>query len=202
MTPPFIVVIAGGTASGKTTAARTVSARLGALRIEHDRYYKDVAQPRGHNYDHPHALDTDRLVDDLSRLREGKPAGLPVYDFPTHRRRPEVETVLPSPIILVEGILTLADPRIRDLSDLRVFVDAPADIRLVRRIRRDVVERGRDVAGVLEQYLATVRPMHEAYVAPSVAHAHLVLHGTDPEEVIVDGILAAIDQMRSASRVP
>ena len=189
---PLLVVIAGGTASGKSTAAELAATQLGALLISHDRYYLDVAQPRGHNYDHPDALDTARLVADLTELVAGRATGLPVYDFPTHRRLPHTERVEPSRVILVEGILTLADRRVAALADLSVYVDAPDDVRLVRRVRRDVVSRGRSVAGVLDQYMATVRPMHNRFVAPCAATADLVLSGVDPIEDVVSQLVAAV----------
>jgi len=193
---PFVVILAGGTASGKTTVAARAADQLGALLLHHDRYYKDVAQPRGHNYDHPDALDTARLVADLDALRAGQAAALPVYDFRTHRRQPETEQVEPTPVILVEGILTLADAALAARADLRVFVDAPADVRLARRVRRDVAERGRDVGGVLDQYLDTVRPMHEAFVEPTKASADLVINGTAPIPALVDSLVAAIAERR------
>lgn len=189
---PLLVVIAGGTASGKSTAAELAATQLGALLISHDRYYLDVAEPRGHNYDHPDALDTSRLVADLSELVAGRATGLPIYDFPTHSRQAHSERVEPSEVILVEGILTLADRRVAALADLSVYVDAPDDIRLVRRIRRDVVSRGRSVAGVLDQYLATVRPMHDRFVAPCAATADLVLCGVDPIDRVVSQLVAAV----------
>jgi uridine kinase len=194
MSAPFFVVVAGGTASGKSTVAGALAPRLGAVLISHDRYYLDVDEPRGHNYDHPDALDTDRLVADLTVLASGRSAGLPVYEFATHSRRPEVEVVQPAPVVVVEGILVLADPRVAKLADLTVYVDCPDDIRLVRRIRRDVVERGRDVNGVLEQYLATVRPMHEQFVAPCRGQADIVLNGTRPPHLLVNVLEKAIRQ--------
>ena len=189
---PFLVVIAGGTASGKSTAAERAATELDALLLSHDRYYLDVAEPRGHNYDHPDALDTSCLVANLRELQAGRATELPVYDFATHRRQARTERVEPSKVILVEGILTLADPRVAELADLSVYVDAPDDIRLVRRIRRDVVSRGRSVEGVLDQYLSTVRPMHEQFVAPCQSRAELVLRGTDPIEAVVAQLVAAV----------
>lgn len=196
---PTLVVVAGGTASGKTTVAAQAAARLGALLLHHDRYYHDVAEPRGHNYDHPDALDTDRLVADVEALLTGRTAALPVYDFRTHRRQAETEPAPPREIIIVEGILTLAHPRLAALADLRVFVDAPADVRLARRLRRDVAERGREVGGVLDQYLRTVRPMHEAHVEPSRALAALVLNGQAPIPALVDSLVEAIGRQRAAA---
>lgn len=189
---PLFVVIAGGTASGKSTVAAAAAELLDALLVSHDRYYLDVAEPRGHNYDHPDALDTDRMVSDLRTLARGEVAGLPIYAFATHSRQPEVERVAPKPVVLVEGILTLVDPRVVALADLTVFVDAPDDIRLVRRIRRDVVSRGRDVEGVLRQYLETVRPMHRQFVAPCRNQADLVLDGTCAPELLVQQLVGRV----------
>lgn len=177
---PFVVGIGGGTASGKTTLARQLAAELDATLISHDRYYLDVPDPRSHNFDHPDALDTPLLVEHLDALRTGAPAELPVYDFAHHRRRPEVHRVQPEAVVIVEGILVLADPALCDRFDLRVYVQAPDDLRFIRRLRRDVAERGRTVESVILQYLASVRPMHEAHVAPSASRAHLVLDGTRP----------------------
>ena len=190
--PPFLVLIGGGTASGKTTIAREVAARTGALHLCHDRYYKDVANPIGHNYDHPDALDTDRLVEDLRLLVEGQPAELPVYDFPSHRRQPHTEQVHPRPLILVEGILVLQHPGLRDLARCCVYVHAADDLRLARRILRDVVSRGRDPFGVVKQYLETVRPMHMQYVGPCRAFADLVVSGETSIEESVDAVLEGL----------
>jgi uridine kinase len=175
----FILGIAGGTASGKSTLAHLLSERLGerALTIHHDRYYRDIPEPRGYNYDHPDALDTALLIRNLDALREGREAPLPVYDFRSHRRLPEPEPVGPRAVVIVEGILALAVPELRSRMDFKVFVHAAADLRLTRRIRRDTVERGRDVAGVLDQYLATVRPMHDRFVEPSRLFADMDLSG-------------------------
>lgn len=173
-----VVVIAGGTASGKTTLAGRFCERTGARLLSHDRYYFDVAQPRGHNYDHPDSLDTTLLVHNLAELRAGRSTELPVYDFASHTRQAHTETLAPGGLVVVEGILVLADPRVRGQADLRVFVHAPADLRLVRRLRRDMAQRGRSAEGVLDQYMDTVRPMHEAFVRPSRQHAQLELDGT------------------------
>lgn len=183
---PFVVAVAGGTASGKTTLVERFAARHPCLRITHDRYYRDVAQPRGHDYDHPDSLDTALLVSHLAELRAGRPAELPVYDFRTHTRQPRTERVEPQELVIVEGILVLHHPELRALADLSVFVHAPPDVRLVRRIRRDVVQRGRDVPGVLEQYLATVRPGHVGFVEPSRQHADLELDGTRPMDELLE----------------
>jgi uridine kinase len=173
-----ILLMAGGTASGKTTIATELAKRRNAVLIHHDRYYKDIVHPRGYNFDEPDALESDLLTEHIRLLKDGKPASLPVYDFSTHSRTSETEVVYPAPLIIVEGILVMSVPALRALSDLCVFVDAPSDIRLIRRIRRDVLERGRDVEGVLEQYISTVRPMHERHIAPCIDHASILLDGT------------------------
>jgi len=189
---PFIVVVSGGTASGKTSITARVAARTGALVIQHDRYYFDVLNPQGHNFDAPEALETDLLVKNLTDLRNGHSTHLPVYDFKTHSRTPHTERMEPGPLILVEGILTLTDERVRGLADLTVFVRAADDVRLARRLRRDLVERGRDAHSVLDQYLATVRPMHLAHVAPTESLSQLVLDGEAPIETSVEALLAAL----------
>lgn len=201
MTRPVVLGLAGGTASGKTTAAQALAERLGdrCLWVMHDRYYRDLppeyrAAPERFNFDHPDALETSLLVDHLDALRAGRPARVPRYDFATHRRAhaSDWDELTPRPVILVEGILVLAEPALRDRMDHRVFVDAPDDLRLIRRIRRDVAERGRGLADILEQYERTVRPMHEAFVKPSAGHAQLVLDGTAPIASMVDAITALI----------
>jgi uridine kinase len=194
-----LVVVAGGTASGKSTAARTAAARIpGSVLIAHDRYYHDIPEPRGHNFDHPEALDTALLVDHLRALRAGQRAPLPVYDFAAHARTDTVEWVEPAPVVVVEGILTLAYGPLAELADLRIYVDTPDDVRLVRRIRRDIRERGRTVESVLDQYLATVRPMHERFVAPSRERADVVLCGGAPMELVAGAMERAI--LRSMDR--
>lgn len=192
-----VVGIGGGTASGKTSVARQTAERLGArcLLVAHDRYYHPkAAMPVPGNFDHPDALDTARLLGDLARLRGGAPVSLPTYDFAIHDRLPEHQwdAAPPRPIVVVEGILVLAIPELRDAFDLRVFVDAPDDLRLARRIRRDTTERGRSLVDVLDQYERTVRPMHERWVAPSRAHADLVLDGTSPPPDSVDRLLGRL----------
>ena len=200
----FILGMAGGTASGKTTLAEAVHGALGsrAVLVTHDRYYHSLPatyrnNPVAYNFDHPDALDTERLVADIDCLRRGDVAELPIYDFPNHSRAPHVETVQPAEVVIVEGILVLADPALRERMDHAIYVHTPDDIRLVRRIRRDVQKRGRTALQVLDQYEATVRPMHEAYVAPSRAHADLVLSGTEPLADLVDAVLAILPTARS-----
>lgn len=187
---PFIVGIAGGTASGKTTLATRLAVELGATLISHDRYYRDAPEPHRHNFDHPEALETELLVQHLDALHAGEAVDLPVYDFALHQRRSEVDRVDPQPLMIVEGILVLADARLCDRFDLRVYVQAPDDLRFIRRLERDVAERGRTVGSVIHQYLATVRPMHEAHVAPSLERAQVVLDGTSPVEGEVERLMA------------
>ena len=204
MSPPIIVGIAGGTASGKTTTARAISDRLGSecLWLMHDRYYRTMPEsyrddPTRFNFDHPDALDTPRMVADLMQLRNGHAIRVPDYDFATHERVPPElwEELHPKPVVIVEGILVLADPYLREAMDHKVFVHAPDDIRLVRRIRRDVSERGRSVLEILEQYERTVRPMHQAYVGPSQHHADLVVDGTTTTEAMVASVLGLLGDL-------
>ena len=194
-----ILVIAGGTASGKTTIAAELTLRFQATLLQHDRYYKDIPHPKGHNFDEPNALDNTLLAHHIALLKSGQPAPLPVYHFPTHRRLPKVETVHPTSLIIIEGILVMAIPEICSQADLTVFVDAPADIRLTRRIQRDVIARGRDVDGVIAQYLTTVRPMHERYVEPCKSKADIVLDGTIPIEESIDILMPYLNAPRSQS---
>lgn len=198
---PVVVGIAGGTASGKTTTARALRDRLGhaCLWITHDRYYKSmppefVDDPTGYNFDHPDALDTHLLVRDLAALRAGTPVRLPGYDFARHQRLDPADwdAVEPRSVIIVEGILVLTDEDLRAQMDHRVYVHAPDDIRLLRRIRRDVTERGRDVAEILHQYERTVRPMHNRFVQPSMGVADLVVDGTTTTEAMVASVLGLL----------
>jgi uridine kinase len=180
---PVVIGIAGGTGSGKTTVATKLIDALpahGAALIQHDWYYRD----RGHlspaerkriNFDEPDALENDLLLADLRELKEGRVARCPDYDFSTHTRRSTRHEVVPKPIIIVEGILLFALPELRDAFDLRLFVETDDDIRLLRRIRRDIEERGRDIASIESQYVSTVRPMHQQHVAPSRSYAHLII---------------------------
>ena len=179
---PLLIGIAGGTGSGKTTlAARLVSELAdGVALIEHDWYYRDrsglsAAQREEVNYDEPAALDNALLAAHLGELRAGRSVECPQYDFATHTRKATTRAVSPASIVAVEGILLFAIPELCSAFDLRVFVDTDDDIRLLRRISRDIVERQRDIASIEHQYYATVRPMHVQYVAPSKRQAHLVV---------------------------
>jgi uridine kinase len=203
----ILVGIAGGTGSGKTTLAEKVVNGLPPGRawlIQHDDYYRDrshLSPPERDrlNFDEPDALENDSMVADLSALRTGNAVETPRYDFGTHTRRPETRRLEPRPVIVVEGILLFAVPALRDMFDLRIFVDTPDDTRLMRRIKRDLLERGRDIASIEAQYFGTVRDMHAVHVAPSRRYAHIVVpeEAENPEalDVIVSRLLHKLSQM-------
>ncbi|QNK57183.1 uridine kinase [Paenibacillus sp. PAMC21692] len=180
----LIIGIAGGTGSGKTTVARSVIDRIGADKvtfISQDNYYKNfpelILEERERlNYDHPLAFDNELLIRDLKLLREGRRAVAPVYDFSRHARS-ETETMelLPNRIVVLEGLLVLADQHVRDLLDIKVFVDTDPDVRILRRVLRDIQERGRSIQSIYDQYLETVKPMHEAFIEPSKKYADLII---------------------------
>jgi len=179
----MIIGICGGTGSGKTTVANRILESVSAREvvfIQQDSYYRNLKDlPLDYrqvaNFDHPDALDNDLLVNHVRRLRAGEPIELPLYDFKTHTRLVETRPVASTPIVIVEGILIFAEPRLLEQMDIKVFVDTPDDIRFIRRLRRDVAERGRTVESVIEQYLATVRPMHMQFVEPSKRHADVII---------------------------
>ncbi|MFC4407632.1 uridine kinase [Haloarchaeobius iranensis] len=180
--PTFVIGIAGGTGAGKTTVAREVADTVGeaVTRIPIDNYYEDLShmplEDREEvNYDHPDAFEWELLVDQLDSLLMGQPIEMPQYDFEIHNRTDETVTVSPSDVIVVEGIFALYDEDILDMCDLRVFVETDADVRILRRIRRDVLERGRELAGVIDQYLSTVKPMHEQFVDPTKKNADVII---------------------------
>lgn len=188
---PTLLVIAGGTASGKTTLAKLLVQRTSALLISHDRYYRDCPEPEGVNFDHPDALDTDLLVAHLDQLLRGNPVTLPDYDFASHRRKPG-HLVHPRPLIVVEGILAMTSAALLERANVRVFVHCPDDIRLVRRLERDCAERGRTWQSVTAQYLETVRPMHERFVTDGMHKADLILDGSVPAEPELERLLARL----------
>lgn len=182
----YVVGIAGGTGSGKTTLALGLMDRLGedkGVLIPHDAYYRDLSHlspsdRSGHNFDHPDALETELLITHLKALAAGQPVEMPRYDFETHSRiEGEVKSLDPRPVIVVEGVLVLADEALRDRLDLKIFVETEPDTRLSRRLVRDQKERGRDTESVLRQYEATVRPLHDRFVEPSKAFADLIYPG-------------------------
>ena len=194
---PYIVGIAGGTGAGKTTLSNILFDHLGddcALRISHDAYYRDFVhvpadQRRQINFDHPDALETDLLVQHLQALSRGETVLIPTYDFTTHSRSNRTLELCPRPIIIVEGILLLVEQMLRDALNLKIFVDTPPDIRLIRRVNRDVDERGRSPESVTLQYRETVRPMHDIYVEPSRKYADLIVCGDRDFTIATDLIL-------------
>ncbi|MBD3855406.1 MAG: uridine kinase [Acidobacteria bacterium] len=195
--------VAGGTGSGKTTVANEIVRRVGRDRIvivNQDRYYHDLAHLDGHhrshhNFDHPDAIEEELLEKHLALLKAGESAPLPVYDFARHVRVAATEWADPQPVILVEGILILAIPPIRELLDVKIFVDTDADLRFIRRLRRDMAERGRTVDGVVDQYLATVRPMHLEFVESSKRWADVIIPEGGFNTVALDLVISRILQM-------
>ncbi len=200
---PFIVGIAGGTGSGKTTVAKRIAAALPAAAvttIEHDAYYRDRSDlspdDRAQlNYDHPDALETELLVEHLDRLRAGEPIDVPVYDFKVHQRAPESRRVIPTPVVLVEGILVFVEPPLRERLDIKIFVDTDADIRIFRRIRRDMEHRGRTFESIREQYYRTVRPMHLQFVEPSKRTADLIIPEGGNNAVAIDLLITKLQTL-------
>jgi uridine kinase len=197
---PVVVGVAGGTGSGKTTVAAEILRRAGTDQIsliQHDAYYKDLtdlpmAQRAMQNFDHPDALDNELLVAHLKELKAGRPVEVPVYDFTTHSRTTETQRVEAHRVILLEGILIFSDETLRRLMDVRIYVDTDADIRFIRRLQRDIAERGRTMESVIHQYLATVRPMHQEYVEPSKRHANVIIPEGGFNEVAMEMIAARI----------
>lgn len=197
----LIIGIAGGSGSGKTTVASTVAAALAGedvAIIEHDSYYRDhadlsIEERAALNFDHPDAFETELLVEHLKELRAGRPIDKPQYDFATHRRVGTTTRVEGSKVIVVEGILVLVAPELRQLFDLKIFVDTDADLRFIRRLQRDVKDRGRSVDSVVAQYLGTVRPMHLRFVEESKRYADLIL----PEGYSEPGVGTVISMIRS-----
>ncbi|WP_255195651.1 uridine kinase [Halorarius litoreus] len=179
--PSLVVGIAGGTGAGKTTIAREITAGVESVTlVALDNYYKDrsglpMAEREEINYDHPDAFDWDLLLEQLSALTEGRAIEMPDYDFSVHNRTDETTHVEPGDVIIVEGILTLHDPALREMLDVKLYVETDADVRIIRRIRRDVGDRGRDLEGVVSQYLSTVKPMHEQFVEPTKKEADLII---------------------------
>lgn len=179
----IVIGVAGGSGSGKSTFTNRIKEYFGddVVVLYHDNYYRrqdgvPFEQRVTVNYDHPDSLETELLVEHLKQLKEGKSIECPVYDYTKHNRSSEVIRIDPKPVILVEGILLLADPRVRDLLDIKVYVEADADERILRRISRDVEERGRDLNGIIKQYLTTVKPMHHLYVEPTRSKADIVIN--------------------------
>jgi uridine kinase len=206
MRPALVIGVAGGTGSGKTTVSRKLVDALpsgSATIVEYDAYYRDQGalspEQRGEvNFDHPDALDSELLAAHLRDLREGRTIEVPIYDYVTHTRRSQTRRIVPTAVVIVEGILTLVAPAVREQLDIKIFVDTDADIRVFRRIRRDLEERGRTFASVREQYYKSVRPMHNQFVEPSKRWADLIIpEGGDNRvalEILVARLLLATDR--------
>lgn len=198
---PLILGLAGGTGSGKSTVARRVADALRASSsvafIDMDAYYRNfthlsLEERRRVNWDHPDALDMDLLVEHLTELAAGRAVDKPIYDFVRHLRAAETEPVRPAGVVVVDGILLFSDARLRELCDVKVFVDAEADVRLIRRLRRDMAVRGRPLEEILSQYMSTVRPMHQQFVEPSKRYADVIVPRGGHNEVAVEMIVARI----------
>lgn len=197
----IIIGIAGGSGSGKSTFTNRIKEHFGddVVVLYHDNYYRrqdgvPFEERVKVNYDHPDSLETELLVEHLKQLKEGHSIESPVYDYSQHNRSDEVIRIDPKPVILVEGILLLADERVRDLLDIKVYVEADADERILRRITRDVKERGRDLDGIIEQYLTTVKPMHYLYVEPTRSKADIVIN-SGKNDVAFDLFVSKIEQL-------
>ncbi|HEX6746866.1 MAG TPA: uridine kinase [Longimicrobium sp.] len=197
---PFLIGIAGGTGSGKTTVARRIYQSLhldSAVFLDYDSYYKElgdlsIEERQRINFDHPDSLDTALLIHHLERLIAGEAIEKPVYDFTRHTRAPESIRVQPRDVILVDGILLFADARLREMFDLKIFVDTEADVRFIRRLRRDLEERGRALESVIDQYLKTVRPMHFEFVEPTKRYADVILPRGGQNTAGIEVIAASI----------
>jgi uridine kinase len=203
MSRPLILGIAGGTGSGKTTVAHKLAAAMPAGRcvtIEHDAYYRDQdhlppEERATINYDHPASLESTLLAEHLRELRAGRAVEVPIYDFATHTRRHVTRHVTPAPVVIVEGILVFADAALRDHMDIKIFVDTDPDIRLMRRIRRDLEQRGRTFESVRAQYYATVRPMHLEHVEPSKRWADLIIPEGGDNKVALEVLLGQLGRI-------
>lgn len=206
----LIIGVAGGTGSGKTTVAKRVMEHFkddDVVLLHHDSYYLDRAhlamrERESLNYDHPSAFENGLLLEHLRRLRNGEPIEAPVYDYNTHTRLKRTQRIESARIVLLEGILVLEDPEIRETMDIRIFIDTDADIRFIRRLRRDVRERNRTADSVVKQYLEVVRPMHLQFVEPSKRHAHVVIPEGGYNRVAIDLIVTKIKDILAAEEDP
>lgn len=206
--PPVIIGVAGGSGSGKTTVSHAILDRVGTEHIaylEHDSYYKDIrdiphASDQLINFDHPDSLETTLLIEHIHQLKRWQAVEIPIYDFTTYRRTGEWRTMQPQPIILVEGILVFAEPDLRKLFDVRIFVDADPDIRFIRRLQRDLTERGRTADSVIDQYLNSVRPMHLEFVEPSKRYADVIIPEGGKNLVAIEMVAARIRSLLQQAR--
>ncbi len=204
---PTVIGVAGGTGSGKTTVARAILNAVGRKRlafIAQDSYYRQIEwespeHQAAHNFDHPASIDTELLVAHLTALKQGKAVDAPVYDFVHHRRSSKTEHIEPRPVVLAEGILLYAEPEVRELLDFKIYVDTDADVRLKRRILRDINERGRDLNDVLRQYMDTVRPMHLEFVEPSKRWADVIVPEGGENRVALEMVAARVEELLQAA---
>lgn len=200
---PLVIGIAGGSGSGKTTVAQEILQRVGPERIaflQHDSYYKDLSglpptQRIAVNFDHPHSLETDLLIQHIASLRDGKIVEVPIYDFSTHSRTDQTFTVQPRRVILVEGILIFTESTLRDMFDVKIFVDTDSDIRFIRRLERDIRERDRTTESVIKQYQSTVRPMHMEFVEPSKRYADVIIPEGGHNTAALDMVTARVEAL-------
>ena len=205
MSSTFVIGVAGGSGSGKTTVVRRIVDSLGLEHVtllQHDRYYRDrndlrLEERAALNYDHPNSLETDLLVEHVRQLKRGESVDVPQYDFTRHARLSEIETFQPRRALIVEGILVFTDAALRDLMDIKVFVDTDSDTRFIRRLQRDVAERGRTMESVIDQYLSTVRPMHLEFVEPSKRYADVIIPLGGHNTVAVDLLLTMLRSVAS-----
>ena len=200
---PLVIGIAGGSGSGKTTVAQEILNRVGPSRIaflQHDAYYKDLSglpptQRAAVNFDHPNSLETELLITHVETLKNGEQVEVPIYDFATHSRTDESFSVIPRGVILVEGILIFVEAALRKLFDVRIFVDTDDDIRFIRRLERDIAERGRTTESVIKQYLSTVRPLHLELVEPSKRYADVIIPEGGYNAAALDMVVARIESL-------
>jgi uridine kinase len=197
---PIVFGVAGGTASGKTTVAQAILAAVGASQVAylpHDAYYRDMAfltpaERARLNYDHPNSLETELLIEHVQELVVGQPVHVPIYDFSEHRRTDQTKLVEPSPIILIDGILIYTNRELRDLMDVKIYVDTDADVRFIRRMERDMNERGRSLDSIVKQYLETVRLMHLEFVEPSKRYADVIIPYGGLNRVAMDMVVSQL----------
>ena len=200
---PLVIGIAGGSGSGKTTVAQVILQRVGPDRIafiQHDAYYKDLsglppAQRAEVNFDHPNSLETELMIAQVTQLKNGESVEVPIYDFATHSRTTQTYTVKPRGVILIEGILIFVEPALRDLCDLKIYVDTDSDIRFIRRLQRDISERGRTADSVVKQYMSTVRPMHLEFVEQSKRYADVIIPEGGLNAPALDMVVARIESL-------
>ncbi len=201
---PLTIGVAGGSGAGKSTVARVILERIGAQNIAyvpHDSYYRDLSELPGEqraliNFDHPDSLDSELFIAHIRKLQNYEPIEMPVYDFSTHSRTSDVHVVQPQRVILVEGILIFAEARLRDVFDVRIFVETDDDVRFIRRLQRDITERGRTIDSVINQWLQTVRPMHLEFVEPSKRYAHVIIPEGGLNEVAMEMVIARLQALR------